>query len=76
MGGDEDGSGDGAAVGVAFPLIARRRDEWGTTTGMGCVSRLAFEVFPEAIGEFGAEFIGHAPCGALYFFDELVEVAA
>jgi len=37
---------------------------------------LAFEVFPEAVGEFGAEFIGHAASGALYFFDELVKVAA
>ena len=37
---------------------------------------LALEVFPEAVGEFGAEFIGHAASGALYFLDELVKVAA
>jgi hypothetical protein len=35
----------------------------------------AFDVFPEAVGEFGAEFIGHAAGGSFDFFDELVEVA-
>ena len=38
--------------------------------------RSAFEVFPEAVGEFGAQFVGHAAGGSFNFFDELVEVAA
>ena len=36
----------------------------------------AFKIFPEAVGEFGAKFIGHPASGALHFFNELVEVAA
>jgi hypothetical protein len=40
------------------------------------VSRSAFKVFPEAVGEFSAEFVGHATGGALDFFDELMQVAA
>lgn len=36
----------------------------------------AFEVLPEAVGEFSAEFVAHAPGGAFDFFYELVKVAA
>lgn len=36
--------------------------------------RSAFEIFPEGIGQLGAEFVGHAAGGALHFFDEAVQV--
>jgi hypothetical protein len=43
-----------------------------------CVSGggLGFEVFPEAVGELGAVFVGHAAGGALDLFNEAVEVVA
>ena len=36
----------------------------------------AFEVFPEGVGEFGAEFVDHAAGAALDLFNEAVQVVA
>ena len=47
-----------------------------------CAARLGdrggsgFEVFPKAVGEFGAVFIGHTARGALHLFDKAVQITA
>ena len=37
---------------------------------------LALDIFPEGVGQFGAEFVDHAAGGAFGFFHEAVQVVA
>lgn len=44
--------------------------------GWAQFAKLTLEVFPEAVAEFCAKFIGHAAGGAFHFLNELVKIAA